>query len=229
MKSGTLKIVYSRKTSIGWPGIIRMLLLLLLLACKQLTASAYTEKKITLSLQSVELKKALSAIEKKSDYRFMYNESVVANKPKIDLQVKDADITEVLRIVLVNNGIAYRILNNNLVVLRSSQDAEVRAIQVSGKVTGPNGAPLSGVSVTIKGTTTGTTTNDNGDYSISVPDENSVLVFSSVGYNAQEVVAGGRTTINVSMEASASQMDNIVVVGYGTARKKKILRVHRLR
>ena len=58
MKSGNLKIVYSRKTSIGWPGIIRMLLLLLLLACKQLTASAYTEKKITLSLQSVELKKA---------------------------------------------------------------------------------------------------------------------------------------------------------------------------
>jgi TonB-linked SusC/RagA family outer membrane protein len=95
-------------------------------------------------------------------------------------------------------------------------------IRVSGKVTGTNGVALAGVSVTIKGSNTGTTTDDAGNYAISVPDENSVLVFSYVGYSLQEVAVGNRTTIDISLVATASQLDQIVVVGYGTARRREI-------
>jgi TonB-linked SusC/RagA family outer membrane protein len=222
MKNGEIATVFTRIACMNRLHTFRLFLCIILLTCLQLSARAFADQKITLNLQSVELKKVLLAIEKKSDYRFMYNESVIANKPKIDLDVKDAGITEILRIVLLNNGIAYSILNNNLIVLRSNQEAEAKVIHVSGRVTGPGGAPLQGVSVTIRSSTTGTVTNENGEYSINVPDENSVLVFSSVGYNSQSVVAGNRTTINISLEASASQMDNIVVIGYGTSRKKDL-------
>jgi TonB-linked SusC/RagA family outer membrane protein len=199
---------------------IKLTFLFILLACMQV--SAKSQEKITINLQSADLKKALAVIERKSDYHFLYNESVLANKPKIDLNVKDAEITAVLDKILVSNGISYRILNSNLVVLKAIGDDSktmIPDIRVSGKVTGANGAPLAGVSVTIRGSVTGTVTDDAGNYAISVPDENSVLVFSYVGYTTQEVNVGGRTTINVSLVASANQLDQVVVVGYGTQRK----------
>lgn len=200
--------------------IVKLTFLFILLACLQV--SAKTQDRITVNLQSADLKKALTVIERKSDYHFLYNEAVIANKPRIDLNVKDAEITSVLDKILVANGIHYRILNNNLIVLNADGDnnkIEIPDIRVSGKVTGTGGTALSGVSVTIKGVNTGTTTDDAGNYSITVPNENSVLVFSYVGYNAQEVTVGNRTSINISLIASANQLDQVVVVGYGTQRK----------
>ena len=202
---------------------IRLCLVLLLPLCAlKVAAHSDKEDKITLSIQSADLKKALAIIERKTDYRFMYNESVIANKPKIDLQVKDAAIEEVLQIVLVNNGISYRILNNNLIVLQAPTTRLAADVRITGQVTGINAAPLPGVSVTIKGTSTGVTTGIDGNYSITVPDENAVLVFSYIGYFTQEIVVGNRTTLNVALQESSSQMDNIVVIGYGTSRKKDL-------
>lgn len=202
--------------------IVKLTFLFILLACLQVSAKTYSQDKITVNLQSADLKKALTVIERKSDYHFLYNEAIIANKPKIDLNVKDAEITSVLDKILVANGINYRILNNNLVVLKADADnnkIEIPDIRVSGKVTGLNGTPLSGVSITIKGANTGTVTDDAGNYSIMVPNENAVLVFSYVGYGSQEITVGNRTTIDVSLVASANQLDQVVVVGYGTQRK----------
>ena len=201
--------------------MMKLTCLFLLLTCLQVSAKTYSQDKITVNIQSANLKKALSIIEKKSEYHFVYNESVIANKPKIDLNVKDADINAVLQKILAENGIAYRILNNNLIVLKAGNDInfEIRDIRVTGKVTGVNGEALQGVSVSIRGSSTGTTTDAGGNFSILVPDENAVLVFSYIGYASQEVTVGNRTSINISMQSSASQMDNIVIVGYGTQRK----------
>ena len=202
--------------------IVKLTALFILLACIQVSAKTYSQDRITVNLQSADLKKALTVIERKSDYHFLYNESVIANKPKIDLNVKDAEITTVLDKILVANGINYRILNNNLVVLKADADdnkIEIPDIRVTGRVTGTGGIALGGVSITIKGANTGTTTDDGGNYSITVPGETAVLVFSYVGYGTQEMTVGNRTTINVSMIASANQLDQVVVVGYGTQRK----------
>ncbi|HTM92599.1 MAG TPA: carboxypeptidase-like regulatory domain-containing protein, partial [Flavisolibacter sp.] len=202
---------------------VKLTFLFILLACMQV--SARSQEKITVNLQSADLKKALAVIERKSDYHFLYNESVIANKPKIDLNVKDAEITAVLDKILVANGISYRILNSNLVVLKAIGDDSktvIPDIRVSGKVTGTNGVALAGVSITIKGTNAGTTTDDNGNFSITVPDENSVLVFSYVGYTVQEIVVGNQTSLNISLQASTSTLDQIVVVGYGAQRKRDL-------
>lgn len=202
--------------------IMKLTFLFILLTCLQVSAKTYSQDKITVHLQSAELKKALNVIERKSNYHFLYNEAVIANKPKIDLNVKDADINLVLEKILTGNGIGYRILNNNLIVLKAenaNDNAVIQDIRITGQVTGTGGVALSGVSVTIKGTNTGTVTDAGGNYSISVPDETTVLIFSYVGYGTQEVTVGNRTTINIAMVGTASQMDNVVVVGYGTQRK----------
>ncbi|MGZ3951499.1 MAG: STN domain-containing protein, partial [Flavisolibacter sp.] len=97
-------------------------LTLIVLVCASLQVSARLQDKISINLQSADLKTALTVIERTSTYHFLYNEAVIANKPKVDIIVKDAEITTVLDRILVVNGIDYRILNNNLVVLKAAGD-----------------------------------------------------------------------------------------------------------
>lgn len=193
-----------------------------LFICLQVSAKTYSQEKISVKLQSVDLKKALATIERKSNYHFLYNDALVSNRPKVTLDVTNAEITAVLDKILLANGIGYRMLDNNLIVLKqdnSNHQIEVQQVQVSGRVTGTNNEPLAGVSITVRGTTRGTTTDANGMYSIAVPDGSATLVFSYVGYTTQEVAVNGRTTINISLAGSANQLDQVVVVGYGTQRK----------
>ena len=94
-----------------------------------------------------------------------------------------------------------------------------QSLAVTGTVSEVSGDPLPGVSVTLKGSTYGVTTGSKGNYSVAVSDENAVLVFSYVGYSTQEIVVGKRTVMNVVMQETAQEIDEVVVVAYGVARK----------
>lgn len=101
--------------------------------------------------------------------------------------------------------------------------AELKArIQISGTITGEEGEPLVGVTVRVKGTSRGTLTDDNGKYSIDVPDENAVLVFSYIGYSPQEIVVGTQSVIDLQLVANIASLDEVVVVGYGTQKKEHL-------
>jgi len=204
--------------------LTRLTFAFFLLACLQVSANGYTQKKITLRLQSAELKQALATIEKVSDYHFLYNQALVSNKPRVNINVTDAEITTVLNLLLSNTGIGYRMLENNLIVLKEQATINIAnpEIRITGRVTGTANEPLAGVSVSIRGTSVGTTTDANGNYTITVPDENATLVFSSVGFAQQEVPVGNRTTVNVTLSPSTSELNTVVVVGYGTARRREI-------
>src|SRR5687767_14911706 len=95
------------------------------------------------------------------------------------------------------------------------------AITITGKVTGENGEPLQGVSITVKGTNQGTTTDALGNFSIAVADD-AIIIFSAVGYDLIEVSVAGKTTLSVSLKQSTKMMDQVIVVGYGSARKKDL-------
>lgn len=95
-------------------------------------------------------------------------------------------------------------------------------VAVQGKVTDNNNVPLPGATVTIKGTTSGTSTNAEGNFTISVPNQQAVLVFSSVGYSTQEVPVGNRTTIDLQLAPQAGTLNEVVVVGYGTLKRKEV-------
>src|SRR5687767_3479586 len=118
MEKREIETAISKKNFfIGKILIIKSVFLFIFLACLQFSAEALGQEKISVNLQSVDIKKALLIIERKTDFHFLYNESVVANKPKIDLVMKDADVTTVLDKILTANGISYKILNSNLIVL----------------------------------------------------------------------------------------------------------------
>lgn len=94
---------------------------------------------------------------------------------------------------------------------------------ISGKVTDETGAPLAGVNVVEKGTTNGTMTDADGNFSLQVANENSVLVLTSIGYVSQEITAGGQSSLNISMQPDVKQLEDVVVVGYGTQVKKNVV------
>lgn len=200
---------------------MKLTVAILLIACMHVAAAGHSQDKVTLNLKSVELRKVLLTIEKKTSYHFLFNESLLTKIPKVDVTAIDKPVTEVLNEILQNTGVSYKIFENKLIVLRPSEEgnlAELQDVKVSGHVTGSNGEILTGVSVTVKGSNIGTTTDASGNYSITVPDD-AVLVFSYVGYEDKEVAVSGRSTINVSLQLSTKVIDQVVIVGYGSSRK----------
>ena len=93
---------------------------------------------------------------------------------------------------------------------------------VSGKITSDNGEPLPGVTVVVKGTTVGATTDADGNYTLNVPDDRSVLVFSSVGFAKQEIAVGRRTNISQQLVPETQALNEVQVVGYGTQKKSQV-------
>jgi TonB-dependent starch-binding outer membrane protein SusC len=108
-----------------------------------------------------------------------------------------------------------------LMLLSSAVNAQ-NANTVRGKVTDETGTEMPGVNIVIKGTTNGTTTDQNGDFSISVPNNDAVLTFSFIGYASQDVALGGRTSIEVKMATDVLSLSEVVVVGYGTQKKSDV-------
>src|SRR5438874_101312 len=206
--------------------IMRLTIACLLIACLHVAATGHSQDRVTLNLKSVELRKAIIAIEKKTDYRFLFNEQLLSHKPKIDITVVETPVTEVLNYIFQNTGISYRILENKLVVLKETSEqaslADLKDIRVTGRVTSAEaGDALRGVSVAVKGSRTGTTTDVGGNYAISVPD-NAILVFSYVGYESKEVPVAGQAVINVTLAQSVRVQEQVVVIGYGTASKRDL-------
>ncbi|MFT3932576.1 MAG: TonB-dependent receptor [Chitinophagaceae bacterium] len=190
---------------------------LLLLTCFQVSAHVYSQNRITLNLQSTELKKALAIIEHKTSYRFLYNDETIKAGTKVEIDASNAPVTEVLDKLFANKSLHYKILENNLVVI-TNKETDVQETKVSGKITASTGETLAGVSVKVKGSTLGTQTDVNGNFSLTVPD-NAVLVISYVGYTTQEVSVDGRSSISINLVASTKVLDQVVVVGYGSQRK----------
>ncbi|MBK8142034.1 MAG: TonB-dependent receptor [Chitinophagaceae bacterium] len=204
--------------------IMKLTFAFLLIACLQVSARGFSQDRITLKMNEAEIKKVLFAIEKKTNYRFLFNESAFKRKPKVTIDAVDASVTDLLDKILANTGVSYKILGSKLVVLKegiASGEIASQDLRVSGKVTGDNGEPLVGVSVSVKGSRTGTTTDANGNFSLTVPDD-AVLVFSSVGYESVEMAVAGKSTLNVSMVQSSRKIDEVVVIGYGTASKRDL-------
>lgn len=199
------------------PFLIMKLTLIFTVFCVFHSFAGVNGQTVSLDTKDTEIRKILNKIEKQGSFRFLFNSRLDVMKQKVDVSIKNVDITTALNQIFAGTELTFKRLNNNLIAIRYGNSDELD-ITVSGRVVGPAGEPLSGVSVTIKGASVGTTTNSNGEYAISVP-ENAVLVFSYIGFNNQEIAVAGKAAINVSMQASTRTMDEVVVIGYGTARK----------
>jgi TonB-linked SusC/RagA family outer membrane protein len=200
--------------------LMKFTIALLLFASLHVSAKTFSQDRITLKLQSAELKTALKQIEKKSMYRFLYNDDVVSANRKVTIDANNALVTEVLDGILTETPLTYKVLENNLVVI-TQKSITLLETKVTGRVTGSDGQGVPSATVRIKGSNAATATAADGTYTIAVPD-GATLVFSSVGYVTQEVAVNGRTTVNVTMQIAAKDINEVVVIGYGTASKRDL-------
>ncbi|MEO7766007.1 MAG: SusC/RagA family TonB-linked outer membrane protein, partial [Ferruginibacter sp.] len=199
---------------------MKFTIVFILLSSLQVSAKTYSQDRITIKLQSTELKTALKMIERKSIFRFLYNDEVVSSNQKVSIDAVNIPVTEVLDGIFTSTTLTYRILENNLVVI-TQKDLVSQDIRVSGKVTNSAGEPIPAVTVKIKASTVSTSTDGQGLYSLSVP-ESATLVFSSVGYTTAEMAVNGRTELNIVLQTSTVGLNEVVVIGYGTANKRDL-------
>ena len=197
--------------------IMKLTLILILFFNLHVVADVFSQTRVTLNLKAADFKKIISSIERQSFYHFVYSERKIPVIKKMDINVENEEVSKILDDLMANSGYKYSELANHLIVITKSETRVVPG-KFSGKVVDDKGQPLAGASVRIKGSKTGTTTDQNGDFSLEVP-EGSVLVISFLGYEDKEVTASGTAALNISLAMSTKSLNEAVVVGYGTQKK----------
>lgn len=170
------------------------------------------------------------AIEAVTDFRFSYNKTRLNVKKQLEINARNQSLKDILKKIARRSNLKFKRINESIHVYeRVGKEEEVleefllQSTTVTGKVTSSaNNEPLPGVNVIIKGTSQGTVTNVNGNYQIEAPSRETVLVFSSIGFETREVIVGNETVINVAMEPDITALEEIVVVGYGTQKKSDV-------
>ncbi len=199
--------------------IMKLIAFFLLVVCLQVSATGHSQK-ISIKISRVNLEKAFSLIEKQTNYRFVYNDDYLPLNKRIHVEAYEWTIEQVLQEILTDTKLGYRMMANNLVVIAPT-GSENKDVTVTGRVLNSLGEPLSGVSIQLKNSSIGTTTNEKGEFEMKVP-ENGVLLFSFVGYVNQEIILDGRTSVSLTLAAIDNTMNEVVVVGYGSQKKMNV-------
>jgi TonB-dependent starch-binding outer membrane protein SusC len=209
--------------------IMKLSAFLLLAVCVQVSAKGYSQ--ISLSEKNTSLEKVFKAIERQSGYVFFYDYAWLKQAKAVSIKAKNASLIEVLDICFKDQPLTYSMVGKTVVIKQSDEiknekpntEQVVVDFPVSGNVTdAATGNPLSGASVNLKGTITGTVTNGSGDFTLQVPDKGGVLVISYVGYEMHEVKVTKAGTFKIKLQLKESKTDEVVVIGYGTRRRKDV-------
>lgn len=193
-------------------------------------------KKISIHIEKQDFERALLDIEKQVEVRFTYRPRLFANAQKNTIHVNNEPLSEVLDKIFKPSNIRYKVLDNQvilskLVVQNKTEDIIVQtstfqlgeiqnaALQITGTVSDENGDKLPGVNIAVKGSTVGTSTNSKGEYSISVPNEKAILIFSFIGLTTQEITVANKNNISLTMIAENKSLEEVVVIGYGVQKK----------
>lgn len=204
--------------------IMKMLVILLLVVG---LTSSYAESdaqstKINLKLKSATVKDVIEEIERQTDLSFMYDNNVFKVDRPVSINVENATVKSVVEKLISGENLKYEMVNRYIVITANntaSAFSQQQQKSVSGKVTDTSGGVLPGVSVVVKGTTNGTISDINGNFSLSNVPEDATLLFSFVGMKGQEIAVGNKTTINVTLEEDAIGIEEVVAIGYGTQKK----------
>jgi TonB-dependent starch-binding outer membrane protein SusC len=203
---------------------MKLTFLCLFLSFVQLMAndSFSQSTRVTLNLKDVRVEDVLMKIEEQSNLYFIYNRNVVDVNRKVDISCTDQKITEILNEIFKGTDVAYEIQERHIILKSSSEQIDQQQKSVSGKVTDSYGASLPGVTVVVKGTTTGVITDVEGRYTLTKVPENAVLLFSFVGMKTQEIAVSGKNKLNVTMTEETVGIEEVVAIGYGTAKKSDL-------
>lgn len=186
------------------------------------------EVKVTLSVDHASITEVLQEIEKKTDFLFAYTESVQEIGASFTFTYTDASLRSVLEDISEQGRLQFKRINNTISVVhfprQSKEPPIVTLFTITGTVTDQQNLPLPGVNIVLKGTTTGTATDAEGKYTLSLQDEDSqgTLVFSFIGYVTVEQPINGRSVIDLSLQEDVTSLEEVVVIGYQTVEKKDL-------
>jgi len=196
----------------------------------QMSASVWSQTTtMSLKLKNSTLQELFTKIEKGSEYRFFYNNDEVDVNQRISVDAEDKTIGVILETALKGLPYSFKESENKLIVIEKNGELTnptgvnvQQGKKVTGKVTDQTGASLPGVSVVVKGTTTGVITDNGGNFTLANIPENATLQFSFVGMKMQEIAITDKTTVNLVMEDETIGIEEVVAIGYGVQKKKDI-------
>ncbi|MDI3321961.1 TonB-dependent receptor [Pinibacter soli] len=199
---------------------------------KKTEAQGILDKPVTLSVDKITVFRFISLMQQQTGVKFLYSPSAIDGNQKISYSGDNKKISEALCEVMKPLDIRYKVVDDQILLYPDETSLnplpDNKAVNIAsdhyvgGTVVNEKGEPQAGVSVTIKGTSLGVSTNDKGYFRISVKDENAVLLISYIGYKTQEIKVGNKTDFVLKLEASTDQLNDIVVVGYGSQKKKDL-------
>lgn len=215
---------------------MKLTFLLTVVSLIQIQANTYAQnKKITLDLENVTVREVIDQIESVSDYKFLLNRKDVDLNRTVSIKVKKKPIAAILSRLFKGTDVGHEVLNKQIILRKTvsgtiipkrsdvgSPPIEEIQYQVSGTITDKEGVPLPGASIVEKGTTNGTQSDFDGNFSLDVTDENAILEVSYIGYATQEIPINGQNSIVVILQESSEGLEEVVVVGYGTVRKSDV-------
>lgn len=181
--------------------------------------------KLNIDLKDVSIQTVLNNIENQSEFFFLYSSKMIDVNQKVNVELNDAKIVNVLDDVFKGTDIKYIIKDRQILLVDKVADVAnlMQQLQIGGTITdATTGEALPGVNVVIEGTTIGAVTDLNGKFSLQQPAQNSVLVFSFIGYLSQKATYTGQTVFNIMLVPDVQTLDEVVVVGYGVQKKSQV-------
>jgi TonB-linked SusC/RagA family outer membrane protein len=207
--------------------VMKITLFLSFLTVFQLFATeTYSQlTRLSLNLENIKIADALREIENKSEFYFLYSPKLIDVEKTVTITAQQESITNILSNIF-DNKVTYSVYDRQIVLSPKdelSADKEFFQQVVSGKVTDKSGIPVVGASVYVTGSTLGTLTDNNGNFSLAIPSGANTLTISFVGMVAQTVPIGNRTVFDISLETASIQMDEVVVTALGIKREVRTL------
>lgn len=203
------------------------------------------DDKITINVKNEKLETIMDIIERKTGMVFVFANDEVNVNQKVSIAVTDKPIADVLKQLLQPMGVNFLIVKDKIILQTPKQKTPLaegstsankdlnepfaartqnNAVEINGRVTDESGKPLANVSVLLKGSSLGTSTDADGKFNLSIPDNkmSGTLIFSSVGFATKEVAIGGKVNLSIVMSSDAKELTDVVVIGYGTQRKVSV-------
>lgn len=206
--------------------IMRLALFLLIVVILQAQGEGFSQQRVTLAAKDASIARIFRSIRRQTGYTFLYSDHALRMAKPVSVDLTDVSLENALDQCLKNQQLTYQIVNRTVVIRVTrpvmAQAMPAPSIRLSGKITDEQGNPLTGVSIQVKNTQNGAISDDQGLYSIDVPDPQAVLVFTYVGYQSVQRQVGDDTVISVTLKAENTGLNEIVVVGYGTQKKSDV-------
>lgn len=198
---------------------MKLIGLLILICNLHVSAGLYSQERFTLNMNNVSVNEVLNKIQQQSSYRFFYNSGYLQQLEKVSITVKNETLANILPKIL-GDQFNFRIQEDGTVII-APRNEQADQDKLEGTVTDDKGVPLQGVSVQVKGSTRGATTDAQGKFTLDAR-ETEMLIVSFVGYESQEITPGKKTGITIKLKMANAALDQVLVIGYGTVNKKDV-------